>query len=75
MGRVTVEFGDPAAVQVHPRRAGWCFRQQAQSFVDLVRGNAAANLSSGEDSLRDYALTEQIWRLELDRAAKSGSSR
>ncbi len=71
MGRVTVEYGETREIKVIPRRMGWCFAEQARRFVDLVRGDASANISSGEDALRDYQLTESIWRTELERAAKA----
>ena len=72
MARVTVERGEGASeVKVFPRRMGWCFDRQAQSFVKLTRGVTASNLSSGADSVKDYDLTERIWRLELARAADS----
>ena len=74
MGRVTVEYGETREIKEHPRRKGWCFSEQAGRFVDLVRGDVGANISSGEDSLRDYQLTERIWRMELERASSAAKA-
>ncbi len=39
----------------------WCFKSQAQAFVDHLT-TGSPSLTSGEDCLRDLVMTEAIWQ-------------
>ena len=50
---------------VRPNLApSWAFRRQAEAFVEDIAGDRQP-IASGEDSLHDMALIEQIWRRHL----------
>ena len=44
--------------------ASWSFRRQAAAFVADIAAKRQP-IASGEDSLKDVALVEQIWRVYL----------
>lgn len=62
VGKVTLEenINGYRTVTVETDR-GWCFARQARGYIDALEG-IAAPLASGEDSLRDMALNDAIWR-------------
>jgi predicted dehydrogenase len=60
--RVTLVRGSESAVV--PTGASWSFRRQAVDFIVDV-AERRKPLASGEDSLADLALVEQIWRVNL----------
>jgi predicted dehydrogenase len=66
MSQVTIENGERREVVNHPAPIGWCFDRQAAAFVQLLRGDAGANLTPGADCVSDLELTERIWRTELE---------
>ena len=77
-GRLTIEFPSPlmenksAAVTLVRGKAttlidtgaSWSFRRQAAAFVADIAAKRQP-IASGEDSLKDVALVEQIWRVYL----------
>jgi predicted dehydrogenase len=77
-GRLTIQFPSPlienksAAVTLVRGKdttpidtgASWSFRRQAAAFVADIAGKRKP-IASGEDSLKDVALVERIWRVYL----------
>ena len=68
--RVTLAYADGRREILTPPD-GWAFRRQAEAFVAEIASGAAA-LASGEDSVADLHLIEDIWRRHL--AEKGGVS-
>jgi predicted dehydrogenase len=61
--RVTLDRGGGGSME-HAVDWSWSFRRQADAFVeDVLTGGAP--LASGEDSLEDMRLMEEIWRSRL----------
>lgn len=60
--RLTQEFAPP----------GWAYREEAKHFVACVRSGEPFR-SSGEDTLHDVRLFEEIYRAFLEDAAATGS--
>lgn len=77
-GRLTIQFPSPllenksAAVTLVrgnktttiPTGSSWSFRRQAEAFVSDIAAKRQP-IASGEDSIADLALVEQVWRVNL----------
>ena len=62
---IVTEYGKQQKVTEHWIDWSWAFRRQAETFINDVKNNNLYPICSGEDSLHDIDICENIWKNEL----------